>query len=83
MLNAKVVGRIIRECRKKKGMSQAVFSDFAEIQRTHLSAIERGKRKPTMETFYKIGKQLGIGPSVLMKLVEIEMDSAQESKDEE
>ena len=36
------VGRVIRSLRKQKQLSQEVLSGLAAIQRTHLSAIERG-----------------------------------------
>ena len=49
-LNPKIVGQVIAAFRKKKGVSQEVLSGLADIGRTHLSAIERGERKPTLET---------------------------------
>ena len=54
MLNSKIVGDVISEYRKKKNISQEVLSGLSDIGRTHLSAIERGERKPTLETFYRI-----------------------------
>ena len=54
MLDSKMVGDVISEYRKKKRLSQEVLSGLADIGRTHLSAIERGERKPTLETFYRI-----------------------------
>lgn len=51
MLNAMIVGQVIQRCREEKGLSQEVVSGLAGIGRTHLSAIERGARKPTLETF--------------------------------
>lgn len=54
MLNSKIVGEVISEYRKKKNISQEVLSGLSDIGRTHLSAIERGERKPTLETFYRI-----------------------------
>ena len=54
MLDSKIVGEAIAEIRKKKGISQDVLSGLAGIGRTHLSAIERGERKPTLETLYRI-----------------------------
>lgn len=59
-LNGEVVGAVIAEFRKNKGISQEVLSGFADIGRTHLSAIERGERKPTLDTFYKICCALGV-----------------------
>ena len=70
MLDAIIVGKVIQEYREKKGLSQEVVSGFADIGRTHLSAIERGVRKPTLETFFKIADTLDIKASELMKLIE-------------
>lgn len=74
MLEAIIVGRVIQNFRGKKGLSQEVVSSFADIGRTHLSAIERGERKPTLKTFYKISYALKIKPSDLMKLIEEEIE---------
>ncbi len=54
MLDSKAVGETIAEIRRRKNISQDVLSGLAGIGRTHLSAIERGERKPTLETLYKI-----------------------------
>lgn len=70
MLDAMVVGKVIQEYREKRGLSQEVVSGLADIGRTHLSAIERGVRKPTLETFFKIADALDILPSELIKLIE-------------
>lgn len=51
-----------------------MVSSFAEIGRTHLSAIERGQRKPTLETFFRLSEALGIKASDMMKLIEEEME---------
>jgi len=75
MLDSVVVGRIIRRYREEKGLSQEVLSGLADIGRTHLSAIERGVRKPTLETFYRIGEALQVRPSDIMRAIEEEMNS--------
>ena len=74
MLDAELVGRVFQRCRDRKGLSQEVVSSFAEIGRTHLSAIERGQRKPTLETFFRLSEALGIKASDMMKLIEEEME---------
>ena len=51
MLDAKIVGKTIQQIRERKKMLQELVSGLAGIGRTHLSAIERGERKPTLETF--------------------------------
>ena len=70
MLDANTVGAVIQKCREEKGLSQEVVSGLAGIGRTHLSAIERGKRKPTLETFFKLAEALDIPPSQLMQRIE-------------
>lgn len=69
-LDAKIVGEVIAEFRKEKGISQEVLSGLADIGRTHLSAIERGERKPTLETLYRIACALDIKMSEIIKQIE-------------
>lgn len=69
-LNAKKVGETVAFFRKKKGMSQEVLSGFADIGRSHLSAIERGERKPTLETLYRICLALDIKMSTFVLKLE-------------
>ena len=77
MLDAVIVGKVIQRFREEKGLSQEVLSGFADIGRTHLSAIERGVRKPTLETFFKISEALEIRPSVLLSAIEKEIENGQ------
>ena len=74
MLNAELVGQVIQRKREQKKLSQEVISGLAGIGRTHLSAIERGEQKPTLETFFKIAEALNSRPSVLMAEIEAELD---------
>ena len=74
MLDAKLVGKIIKNYREKKQLSQEVVSRLADIGRPHLSAIERGERKPTLETFYKISQAMRVKPSILMQQIEEEIE---------
>lgn len=72
MLDPIVVGKVIQRFREEKRQSQELVSGLAGIGRTHLSAIERGERKPTLETFFKIAEALRVKPSVLMAAIEEE-----------
>lgn len=65
-----VVGETIAYFRKKKKLSQEVLSGLSDIGRTHLSAIERGERKPTLETLYRISCALDIKMSEIVKEIE-------------
>ena len=70
MLDSAVVGKVIAEMRKKKGISQEVLSGLAVIGRTHLSAIERGEIKPTLETLYRISLALNMKMSDIVREIE-------------
>lgn len=74
MLDSVIVGQVIQRFREQRKQSQELVSGFAGIGRTHLSAIERGERKPTLETFFKIADALGVKPSILMKAIEDELN---------
>ncbi len=70
-LDPKLVGKVVSDFRRRKGLSQEVLSGLADIGRTHLSAIERGERKPTLETLYRIACALDVNMSDMI----IEMES--------
>lgn len=76
MLDSVIVGEVIKEYRENKGLSQEVVSGLADIGRTHLSAIERGTRKPTLETFFRISDALGVKSSELMKIIEEKIEKS-------
>ncbi len=74
-LDPKSVGQVIAYFRKEKGLSQEVLSGLADIGRSHLSAIERGERKPTLETFYRICLALNVDMSTVVIKLEEEIKS--------
>ncbi len=81
MLNSKDVGCVIRRFRKEKGLSQEVVANLADIGRTHLSAIERGERRPTLETFFRLSEALGASPSVIIAAIEEERKKSLEQEE--
>ncbi len=46
MVDAGLIGEVIRNFRRSKGLSQEVLSGLAGLNRTHYSKIERGLRPP-------------------------------------
>ena len=73
-LNPVIVGKTIALFRRQSGMSQEVLSGLADIGRTHLSAIERGERKPTLETLYRICMALNVKMSTVILKMEEEIE---------
>lgn len=76
MLDSITVGKVIQKYREQKGLSQEVLSGLADIGRTHLSAIERGVRRPTLDTFYRIAKAMEMKPSSLLLAIEDELSES-------
>ncbi len=74
-LDPVIVGQVIAQFRKQRGLSQEVLSGLADIGRTHLSAIERGERKPTLETLYRISMALNTKMSDIVKEIEQQLNS--------
>ena len=72
-LDPKIVGEVIAKYRMKKGLTQEVLSGLSDIGRTHLSAIERGERKPTLETLYRISCALNVNMSEIVLAIEAEI----------
>lgn len=73
MLDSMIVGHVIQKIREQKGLSQEVVSGLADIGRTHLSAIERGLRKPTLETLFRLAEALDMPASEIVRQIEIEL----------
>lgn len=74
MLNAEIIGRVLRELRENKKLTQEQLSGLAALDRTHYSKLERGLRSPTIETVFKIAHALDIKPHEIIKLIENKMN---------
>lgn len=72
-LDPVLVGTVIARYRLQRGITQEVLSGLSDIGRTHLSAIERGERKPTLETLYRISNALDVPMSEIVLAIEREI----------
>lgn len=70
MPNAKIIGSVLKELRKNKGLTQEQLSGLAVLDRTHYSKLERGLRSPTIETLFKIAQALDMKPHKIIKITE-------------
>jgi len=70
MLDLKVLGKVLKEYRESKGLSQEVLSGLADVDRSHLSKIELGLRNPTIIVLDKIANAIGIETSDILKKAE-------------
>lgn len=70
----RIMGRVIRQQREKRKLTQEVFSGFAALTRSHLAMIERGQKNPNVATLWKIAEAFEIPLSELFRLAEEEMN---------
>lgn len=64
---AKVLGARIRAYRTAAGISQEELAFKAGISPAHLGQIERGVKRPNVETVEKLARSLGVPMSVLFE----------------
>lgn len=54
-------GENLRFHRNQKGLAQEKLAELADLDRTYISLLERGKRNPTLICIAKLAKVLEIG----------------------
>jgi transcriptional regulator with XRE-family HTH domain len=59
-------GRNLRRIRKERGFSQEALAFRAEVHRTEVSLLERGKRDPGVNMTLRLAGALGVDPGTLM-----------------
>jgi transcriptional regulator with XRE-family HTH domain len=64
-----IFGKVLRELREAKHISQEKLAEYCELDRTYISLLERGLRQPTITTLFKVAKALDIAPSELIEEV--------------
>lgn len=57
----------LSRCKRERGMSLTEIAERAEIHRTHLGLLLRGKRLARIDTVVKLAAALGVSPSALLE----------------
>lgn len=63
MAESSKVGKKIKDLRQERNLSQYKLAEKADVSQSFLSALEAGKKSPTVETLEKICRALGISLS--------------------
>ena len=66
MINFKMIGQRIKSGRKEKGLTQEIFSEMIDISTEHLSRIETGTYRPSLNLIEKVAAILEISEEELM-----------------
>lgn len=61
------LGRRIRESRLKKGYTQQILAEQAQIAEVYLGEIERGMKMPSLNSFIKLIEALGISADYVLR----------------
>lgn len=71
-----VFGDVLRELRRRQGLTQERLSFACDRHRTYISLLERGRSSPTVETLWKLAAALDTSPSQILRRVERRVASA-------
>ncbi|KUK76666.1 MAG: hypothetical protein XD93_0781 [candidate division WS6 bacterium 34_10] len=66
----KAIGKVIREHRLEKNLSQEDLADKTKLHRTYISSVERGKRNISIKNLERISSAIGISLSKLLEEAE-------------
>jgi transcriptional regulator with XRE-family HTH domain len=68
------VGRAVRRQRQSQGLSQEALAALADVNRRHLSPLERGKHDPQATTLIKLARGLGLSCQALGAAIDEELE---------
>ena len=71
-MNTLTIGKVLRQFREERNLSQEVLSGLACVDRSHLSKIELGIRCPTLTVLYKLADALEVNASDILRAAEAE-----------
>lgn len=64
-------GARVRSFRTERGWSQEDFAHLADLDRTYVSGVERGRRNPTLDVIVRLAAALDVAPSALLESIAV------------
>lgn len=77
---AEAIAKTLESFRKEKNMSKSALADFAGVERGYIRDMEKGNRKPTVNTIFCICQALGINPLEFFQRVMTELGKIEKIK---
>lgn len=77
---AEAIANTVESLRKEQKMSKSSLADFADIERCYLRGIEKGERRPTVNTIFCLCDALQINAVDFFARVVEELDHLQNRK---
>jgi len=69
-LPTKMFGEVLQELRLQQALTQDQLAERADTERSHISALERAKKGPSLATIFSLADALKIPAGDLIALVE-------------
>ena len=74
------LGLILKEIRKKQGLTCVWVSEQSNISRQALNRIEKGEDNMNLNTFFRLCNTLKVSPIDLLKIKEKQLESPENAK---
>lgn len=65
----KLFGKVLKQIREEKGMTQEKLAELAEVDRTYIYRLETGKRSPSLNIIFRLADALKVQPGHLIDKV--------------
>lgn len=62
-----VFARNLKHYRQARGLTQAALAAAMDVDRAHVSAMERGQQNVTLQTLQRVAAHLGVAPAQLIE----------------
>ncbi|HCI52179.1 MAG TPA: XRE family transcriptional regulator [Gallionella sp.] len=76
-LPTKMFGEVLQELRLQQKLTQDQLAERADTERSHISALERAEKGPSLATIFSLADALKIPAGDLMTLVEQRLKDCQ------
>ena len=63
-------GQVLKELRTRKGLTQEALALEAQTERSHISALERAEKGPSLGTILSLARALGMSAGEIVSMVE-------------
>ena len=67
---AKTFGKVLRQTRKERGLSQEDLGFESGYHRTYVGLLERGLKSPSLQTIFELARALDLSPAELLGRVD-------------
>jgi transcriptional regulator with XRE-family HTH domain len=69
----KAFGRVLRELRRDRGISQEELGFESGYHRTYVGLLERGQKSPSLRAVFRLAAALRVKPSQMVEQVEMSL----------